>query len=599
MEKGVCIISIDYEYAWGLVDHDLAEDDLTRIRKETEITERLVALFEKYDIPATWVIVGKLLEERADRDAAWTDARGLIRRIKDSSAGHEIGSHSYAHIMYDRAAEGEAKLDIASAKLLHERHDLPFRSFVFPRNRGGHHALLNEQGIIAFRGQSRLWYHILPYRLWALGRGIDYFLPTAHTVLPARHASGLVDIADSLLLVSRKGVQKLLPATQAVRKFRWCLRGAVRRKEVFHLWFHPSNFSHDTETQFTLFEEMLAHLAQRRAAGEIDMLTIGQCADRTLRAHGRFEEVTDEKWRSLTAHRSPFLTKEWEDALTESFPYLRFRHFIYDNAFAVRFAEIGARVTTVPFSDGGDVVALTDSPLSLSTFRGDLLARFGSRVTLRVHEHYCPVTDTENATKDIIDFRIPLQEFDIASVRKTLRHIVTAPLPDDTVIRTIETDADIRAAYRLYLTTMRSARALALPYEMFRRDLSHDAFVFEQNGTILGTSVFLANTTTADYFLSAADAEGKANNAAHHLLMHALTYFAKKGKEAVFLGGTNVASPLRTFKEGWRGEPFALYTVAAGSRHESARRSPLRSLWRLLPLSLLPKASELAGKYAL
>ncbi len=280
MEKGVCIISIDYEHAWGVSDKRNTPENLTRIRNEASITERLITLFEKYSIPATWAVVAKLLEERVDTDSAWSDTNGFIKRIQKSSAGHEIGSHSYAHILYDTVDDSGATVDIGSAKLLHEKHGLPFNSFIFPRNREAHHAILKNHGITSFRGRSRLWYYFLPYRLWALGRGIDYWLPTAKTVMPERHPSGLINIPDSLLLVSRKGIQKILLPAQAVRKFVWGIRAAAKQKKIFHLWFHPSNFSYDTDTQFDIFENMLKHLARARDEGAIEVMTMGACAER-------------------------------------------------------------------------------------------------------------------------------------------------------------------------------------------------------------------------------------------------------------------------------------------------------------------------------
>ena len=44
---------------------------------------------------------------------------------------------------------------------------------------------------------------------------------------------------------------------------------AAARGEVFHLWFHPSNFWHDTERQFQTFEAFLIELAGNISAGRL------------------------------------------------------------------------------------------------------------------------------------------------------------------------------------------------------------------------------------------------------------------------------------------------------------------------------------------
>jgi hypothetical protein len=283
LQQGVFVISIDYERAWGYVDRMLSPRDEARIRGETAIVLRLLELFERYRMPATWAIVGHLLEPRheSDDDTAWFDADGLVSRIAASPARHEIGSHSYAHILYGdpRTTEALAGEDIAHARRIHDEHDLPFCSFVFPRNSEGHHEVLKRYGIICFRGHRGVWYDILPTGLRALWRGVDYWLPTASTGTPRVHPTGLLDIPEGLLLVSRKGVQKLLPTRQTYRKVVWGLNRAVKRRKVFHLWFHPSNFSYDTEKQLALFDRILARAARLREAGKLSCLTMGALAE--------------------------------------------------------------------------------------------------------------------------------------------------------------------------------------------------------------------------------------------------------------------------------------------------------------------------------
>lgn len=320
-----------------------------------------------------------------------------------------------------------------------------------------------------------------------------------------------------------------------------------------------------------------------------------------------FREITDRaEWSHLGAVKSPFFDETWERELIRAFPYITLRRFIYRDTHAVRLAQIGLpastcadrqagdRVTSVPFSDGGDVVALSEAPLALDVFRVDLIERFGKSMMIRVHESFAPVVPTDMRS-DLIDFRVPLVSFSIDSVRKTLRHILDAGIPQGDEIR-LAVSADTERIYELYLDTMHDAGGIALPRTAFDSLMSRDVFVFIHNGSIEAASVFFTDETSAFHFISASSSGGKREHAPHHLLFHAIKHYQQSGKSSLFLGGTNAGSSLRTFKQGWRGEECRIYTVSSSSAHEIARRSPLRALWKLIPASLLPKATKLIGK---
>lgn len=303
--------------------------------------------------------------------------------------------------------------------------------------------------------------------------------------------------------------------------------------------------------------------------------------------------------------RSPFFEETWGRVLMTAFPYLKLRRFVYRDTHMVRVAQIGSRITSVPFSDGGDVVSLSGVPLDLELFRTDLVERFGKEVMVRVHEGLASVAPTD-IVADIVDFRVDLTSFSIDSVRKTLRHILDAGLSQGSEIR-MAVPADVERIYKLYLGTMHEAAGIALPREVFDDLMHHDVFVFVNKGRIEAVSVFFSDTTSAYHFISASSKVGKELHAPHHVLLYAIKHYQQAGKQSLFLGGTNAGSSLRTFKEGWRGDECKIYTVSGspaspehpgggGSAHEAARQSPLRSLWKLIPASLLPKATKLVGK---
>ena len=314
--KGVFTVSIDYESAWGYADHDLSDSDRTRIRDESKIVKQLIELFEKYNVPATWAVVGHLIDrgcpwdndtphpeykrpthkgESRDwfrdhpskdeyTDSLWFDAENLISKVRSSVAGHDIGSHSYAHVMYDeeRTDKETINADLKNLGRVHRVHDVPLSTFVFPRNIEGYHQLLKLNGFTTFRGKSEKWYDKYSGVVKRFAHFMDYFFPKGRTSLPDTKTFGLVNIPDSLLLLARNGPRKLIKSRHILRKVKNSLIKAEKEKEVFHLWFHPSNFSYDTDTQFKIFENILKEAVSRREEGKIEILTMEQIAERVL-----------------------------------------------------------------------------------------------------------------------------------------------------------------------------------------------------------------------------------------------------------------------------------------------------------------------------
>jgi len=72
-------------------------------------TERLLELFDAHRAQGTFFFVGWLAERKP----------GLVKRVAD--AGHEIGSHGYAHTMTTRMTPGEFREDIRRTKNILEK----------------------------------------------------------------------------------------------------------------------------------------------------------------------------------------------------------------------------------------------------------------------------------------------------------------------------------------------------------------------------------------------------------------------------------------------------------------------------------------------
>ncbi len=270
---GQVCISIDLELAWGVWDTLTPAYLADCLALERSISQRLLRIFEHHDVPATWAIVGHLLEERKDvaRSVlpAWY-APDIIDDIQRSRVPHEIGSHSFAHPNFAALTRAEAIADLQRAKEAHARRGLPYRSFVYPRNQVGHIDALQESGIAIYRSTDRGWQsRVHGHRLKRLAHLASHAIPVAPPTVELVHHDRIVESPSSMLLIGRGGVRRFLrPEVIAFRAAR-AMDHAARTGELFHLWFHPSNFYKDSAVQYALLETILRRACRGRDHGEL------------------------------------------------------------------------------------------------------------------------------------------------------------------------------------------------------------------------------------------------------------------------------------------------------------------------------------------
>jgi peptidoglycan/xylan/chitin deacetylase (PgdA/CDA1 family) len=283
-------ISIDLEMAWGRWEQ--IDDRYIRLAEQADrpIVRRLLELAERYDIPMTWAVVGRIFDDSpgfanliGPREA-WF-APELVEAIQKSPVAHDIGSHSYAHVYYDKLDDVEASLDLGRDVELRKRWGIPARSWVFPRNGVAHVDKLVEAGVEVYRTLDVGWLErvrdIAP-RLYPVGNLLDKVLPITPPLVeaPARNrgGNGAVALPSSTILLARNGLRRLV--LPGVTRQRWirAIEDAAREHKVFHPWFHPSAFYFDPEPQFAMFEEVLRFAAGKRDAGALRIRTMADFA---------------------------------------------------------------------------------------------------------------------------------------------------------------------------------------------------------------------------------------------------------------------------------------------------------------------------------
>jgi hypothetical protein len=281
MTIGKVAISIDLELAWGVWDTATADDLRLAETAERPICIALFDLFDRYQVPATWLVVAALLDERSaisrpGPKSCWY-APELVERIVEAKVRHEIGSHSGRHIYFDSIAADEAQDDIDFAKRMHRAHGLGFDSFVFPRGAVGHVDILARAGFRVVRSRDVGLLRTASYGAGPTARAanfVDQFLAVPpHPSFPDALGQ-LVEIPGSMLIMGRNGLRRfILP--QVTRAKLWLgLKRAQRSGGTFHLWFHPSNFYYRRDEQLATLAWFLDRAAEEAGRGHIEFRTM-------------------------------------------------------------------------------------------------------------------------------------------------------------------------------------------------------------------------------------------------------------------------------------------------------------------------------------
>ena len=253
MNKGIFCISIDYELLWGRKDLD-TKPFIPLVSKERKIIGKILELLRKYNIPATWAVVGRISEKG---NSLWhgSDTIDKIKKVNHQ----EIASHSYSHEIFTDIDKESAEKEIQTNKA---------KSFVFPRNRAAYLQLLKKNGFICFRGPDETAYELL--------------IPRIPPVYKPRLKQGLVEIPGSMYFVSGRGIRKYIPKNLRFIKCRLGINHAIKKKCVFHIWFHPVDFANDTVKLFSDFEKILKYAAKKRELGLLKVKNMGQIASEYL-----------------------------------------------------------------------------------------------------------------------------------------------------------------------------------------------------------------------------------------------------------------------------------------------------------------------------
>lgn len=315
--RGALVISLDFELHWGVRDTRPLATYGGNILGAREAIPRILSLFARYAVHATWATVGFLLCKNRDElmdiapglrpeylrkelspyselgslgrdelEDPYHYAPTLVRRIIETP-GQELGTHTLSHYycLEPGSSLESFRADLDAAVRLSSSFGVQPRSIVFPRNQYSDRHLLTcaEAGIGAFRGNPEPFFHrprphadeVIPIRL---ARLIDSYLPLSRNNARVRRrgANFPVEVPASRFLrpwIPQRALDRL-----RLRRVVGELNRAARAGGLFHLWWHPHNFGRNSEENLRGLEGILRVARRLRDSHGLRSMTMSEAS---------------------------------------------------------------------------------------------------------------------------------------------------------------------------------------------------------------------------------------------------------------------------------------------------------------------------------
>ena len=299
LNKPTFIISLDTELIWGYTAYPLSKvislmknDD----KKVRGCIDTLLNLFEKHNIPATWAIVGHLFLDHCECEDGvphkdmprfkedWyssdpcTDiqkdplyyGKDIVEKILSSRIEHEIGYHSFSHVVFSECSRVVADAETKMGSKLAKEFGITFKSFVFPENKIGHVDVLKENGFKIYRGENLGRYDLnQSFLIRKFNGGIDKMIapPTE-----PKWMDGIWEIPSSMFFCDPQIKFSVLPRAKIG------LYRAIISKKVFHIFLHPHNLLMYPSLKDDL-DRFFGVVSKKRGEGKIKVMTMEEFAD--------------------------------------------------------------------------------------------------------------------------------------------------------------------------------------------------------------------------------------------------------------------------------------------------------------------------------
>jgi len=304
MENGKFIISLDFELHWGAAEKwDLKLKkgyfDTTR-----ESIPKVLLLFEKYNIHATWATVGFLFAKNkkqllefcpVDRPTYQNGLLSYYSLIENDEVGEnelddpyhyapslialilktpnqELGTHTFSHYYCNEKGQNKHQFEadlIAAQCLAKENFNIELKSLVFPRNQfnADYIDVAKRNGIKVVRTNPDVWFWKSTSDIMSLARGLDTLMQISKKLVfsvPQQIHDNLLLLPASRFFRPYREKEKLIQGLK-IQRIKNEMTFAAKHNKAYHLWWHPHNFGYFLEDNLIYLEIILNHYKKLNA----------------------------------------------------------------------------------------------------------------------------------------------------------------------------------------------------------------------------------------------------------------------------------------------------------------------------------------------
>lgn len=293
--EGSFVISLDFELNWGVRDVFNLQEYGKNILKGRDAIPKMLLLFKKYEICATWASVGlltfsnkkDLISNLPDNLPQYLDVNlnpynflsdigdnektdpyhygySLIREIEQTPR-MEIGSHTFSHYYCLEKNHNKSAFysDLLASNNAFSRLGIKTDSLIFCRNQYDESSISVAQkaGFAYFRGNENHWlYRPRPKKVESLPlRALR--LSDSYINISGFHLNSIIPEEVTNVPSSRFLRPSGLPALEKMRliRIKSAMTKAAQGGTCFHLWWHPHNFGKNTFENLSFLQKILKH----------------------------------------------------------------------------------------------------------------------------------------------------------------------------------------------------------------------------------------------------------------------------------------------------------------------------------------------------
>ena len=297
-KKGCLVISLDFEMMWGCHEWSTIEEyGMSNVANVREVITKMLELFKKYNIHATFATVGMIMAKDKSELKSFIPtlkpqysnvnkspykpnfidniesehnslyfAPDIVDLLKETK-GIEVGTHTFSHYFCWGNGQSleEFDADLEAASRIASDKGINLRSIVFPKNEVDEKYLkvVEKYGIRCYRGNPLHFFDIPRNRphafLMKIGRLIDAYLPISDNLISYSEINtkkGLTNVRASRMFRPYNYMLRFLEPLR-LHRIKAELKRAALKKKVYHLWWHPHNFGADTDRNLKNLEKVL------------------------------------------------------------------------------------------------------------------------------------------------------------------------------------------------------------------------------------------------------------------------------------------------------------------------------------------------------